>query len=360
MVFIRPISRDEIRTFLEALIKKQEETGDFIKYFSHLGLNNIFLGTAKLPESGSRKLPKIVEGMVESIDPDVSLAVLSSLFKNILQGDSIESSRMKIIMLNMFKEISAGRWDLLQLISVKRYDLATFVHSLSVGILAMFFASKLKFKKDDVLELGVAALFHDMGKIAISREVIRKPSVLTDEEMDYVKSHTILGAEILLQYVDSLGILPVLIAFEHHLHYDLGGYPELIYPRKAHTLSLMVTICDCYDALRQRRSYKRAYAPEMIYEIMLKGKGKLFEPKLFDKFFSFLGVYPVGTIVELNDGRIGIVRVQNEFNIFLPQVEIIPAAQDKDTIIDLGKHETTRIKASLNPLSEGKKYISFI
>ena len=360
MVFIRPISRDELRIFLEALIKKQEETGDFIKYFSHLGLNNIFLGTAKLSPGGSRKLPKIAEGMVESIDSDASLAVLSSLFKNILQGDSIEASRMKIIMLNMFKEIAAGRWDLLQLISVKRYDLATFVHSLSVGILAMFFASKLKYKKDDVLELGIAALFHDMGKIAISREVIRKPSVLTDEEMNYVKSHTILGAEILLQYVDSLGVLPALIAFEHHLHYDLKGYPELIYPRKAHPLSLIVTICDCYDALRQRRSYKRAYAPEMIYEIMLRGKGKLFDPKLFDKFFSFLGVYPIGTIVELNDGRIGIVRVQNEFSIFLPQVEIIPVAQDKDTIVDLDKHKTTWIKASLNPLSEGKKYVSFI
>ena len=199
-----------------------------------------------------------------------------------------------------------------------------------------------------------------MGKIAISQKVINKPTILTTEEMNYVKSHTVLGAEILLQYVDSLGILPVMIAFEHHLHYDLKGYPRLAYSRKPHLLSLMVTLCDCYDALCQRRSYKRAYSPEIIYNIMLKGRGKLFEPKLFDKFFGFLGCYPIGTIIELNSGAIGVVRAQNEDSIFSPKVEIISDSDDKGKIIDLDKLETVSIKKSMNPLAEGKRYISFI
>ena len=129
-------------------------------------------------------------------------------------------------------------------------------------------------------------------------------SILTDKEMTQIKSHTFLGAEILIKYIDSLGYLPALVAFEHHLKYNLGGYPKLKYPKKPSTVSSIVSLCDCYDALRSRRSYKNDYPPEMIYEIMLREKGKGFDPELFDKFFSFIGLYPLGTVVELTNNFI--------------------------------------------------------
>ncbi len=353
MIFRFGVSKDELRKFMSALIKKMDDTEDFLSYFERLELENIDVGKIKIDK-------EVVKEDISLTDYESALGVVSDSFKGILRGEFVDSYSTRKAMKSVLSMVLEGRWDLLMLTSIKRHDLSTFVHSLNVSVLAMVFASKLALTKDDVLDIGTAGLFHDIGKIAISREVINKPSVLTEEEMEYVKSHTILGAEILLHQVDSLGFLPSLVAFEHHLRYDLKGYPKLRYPRKPHFISLMVSLCDCYDALRSRRSYKRDYPPEMIYEIMKRERGGLFSPELFDRFFGFLGVYPVSTIVELDRGLVGIVRRQNEEDIFSPEVEIVSPPQRRGELIDLKDAKEIKIKSSLNPFSTGKDYLSFI
>ena len=107
-----------------------------------------------------------------------------------------------------------------------------------------------------------------------------------------------------------------------------------------------------YDALSQRRSYKNDYPPNMIYDLMMREKGRAFEPQLLDKLFKIIGVWPVGTIVRLSDGRIAVVREENEDDIFSPKVEVISPLDKKETI-DLKKEEAKiKIERSLNPLSE--------
>jgi putative nucleotidyltransferase with HDIG domain len=250
--------------------------------------------------------------------------------------------------------------EFLRLTTLKRYDPSTFVHLLNVSILAMHFASKMGFGRDVILDIGVAALFHDIGKLYISRNILRKKDRLTDEEFGRIKSHTVMGAEILLKYVDALGILPVVVAFEHHLKYDLRGYPKLSFTHKPNIASLMVSICDVYDALSERRGYKADYPPDMIYEIMMKEKGTSFEPKLVDMFFEFIGVWPIGSIVALSDGRVAVVLDENEDDITSPKVEVIHPV-DRKEIINL-KEERGRIKVEryLNPWKEGKDFLHLI
>jgi len=210
------------------------------------------------------------------------------------------------------------------------------------------------------LDIGAAALFHDIGKIYISRKIIQKPGLLTEEEFAKIKSHVIVGAEIMLKYADTLGILPVVVCFEHHLKYDLSGYPKLSFPQKPHIASLIVSICDVYDALSQKRGYKNDYSPEMIYEIMMREKGMTFEPQLLDKFFKIIGVWSIGTIVALSDGRIAVVKEENEDDIFSPKVEVI-SPQDKKEIIDLkAVKDKIKIERFLSPFKEGKDYFSLI
>jgi putative nucleotidyltransferase with HDIG domain len=254
-----------------------------------------------------------------------------------------------------------GRYqDFLNFATLKRYDLKTFFHVMNVCILSMYFSSKLGFSKEEILEIGSAALFHDIGKLYISRKIIQKPAKLTDEEFARIKSHVIIGAEIMLKYADSLGILPVIVCFEHHLKYDLSGYPKLAFIQRPHIASLIVCICDVYDALCQRRGYKADYPPNMIYDIMIREKGATFEPVLLEKFFKIMGVWPVGTIVALSDGRIAVVRQVNEDDIFFPKVEVIWPA-DKREAVDLRTlKEKNKIERSLNPLAEGKDYLSLI
>ena len=285
---------------------------------------------------------------------------MSKSFNSIFKGDTVDVSNTKKAMKSTLEMLLRGDLGLMMLTSVKRHDLFTFTHSLNVSALAMVFASELLFSKENILDVGIAGLFHDIGKIAISQKVIEKPGFLTDEEMMSVKSHTILGAEILLQQVDYIGILPVIVAFEHHLRYDLKGYPKLHYSRHPHFVSLIVSLCDCYDALRSRRSYKRDYPPLMIYEIMFKERGRMFEPSLFDKFFGFMGVYPISTIVQMNTGWIGIVREQNKGDRFSPKVEIVYPAKRKRVMVDLKKESKLEIKTSLNPFSSGKEYAPLI
>jgi HD-GYP domain-containing protein (c-di-GMP phosphodiesterase class II) len=174
-----------------------------------------------------------------------------------------------------------------------------------------------------------------------------------------MRSHPLLGAKILEGYKDSLGILPMVVAYEHHLRYDLSGYPKLAFPRRPHPASLMISICDVYDALALKRSYKKDYPPEKIYELMMLEKGKTFDPQLVDKFFQFMGLWPLGSLVSLNDGRIAVVRQVHEQDIARPIIEAI-APENLGEMIDLVKQREVRIMRSLNPHREGRPYLPLI
>jgi HD-GYP domain-containing protein (c-di-GMP phosphodiesterase class II) len=242
---------------------------------------------------------------------------------------------------------------------VKRRDMATFIHLLNVSILAMNFAGREGYGKEDALEIGLAALFHDVGKLYLT-SLVKKKDRLSDEEFSRVQSHPVLGAQIMLRYVDSLGVLPVVVAFEHHLRFNLKGYPKLTFRKEPHRVSLMVAICDVYDALLARRSYKKRYSPSDAYQIMKKERGEMFEPGLFDKFFGFTGVWPQGTIVILSDGRVAIVRRQNPDDIFLPVVEVVDISGCRETI-DLCKNKGSfEIVKALDPYEAGRPYLGFV
>ncbi|MEN6312203.1 MAG: HD domain-containing phosphohydrolase, partial [Acidobacteriota bacterium] len=204
-----------------------------------------------------------------------------------------------------------------------------------------------------------AALYHDVGKLYVSQKVIQKKKALSEKEFGQIRNHPLLGAKILEGYKDSLGILPMVVAYEHHLRYDLTGYPKGAYPRKPHLASLMIAICDVYDALALRRSYKKDYPPDKIHEVMMLDKGKTFDPVLLDKFFQFTGVWPVGTLVSLDDGRTGVVRQVHEQDIFRPAVQIIAPANEGE-MIDLLERNDVGIQAALNPHKEGKPFLDLI
>jgi hypothetical protein len=122
---------------------------------------------------------------------------------------------------------------------------------------------------------------------------------------------------------------------------------------------MMVSICDVYDALALKRSYKKDYPPEKIHELMMLERGKIFEPQLLDKFFSFMGVWPVGTLVEMSDGRVGVVKAANELDIDRPSVQVL-APENAGEVVDLALTQGVRILRSLNPQAEGSPYLTLL
>jgi HD-GYP domain-containing protein (c-di-GMP phosphodiesterase class II) len=356
--FNQSLNKDELEKFINFLITpKGEIPKDPHEYLSAQGIKNIRAGKIRTLASDQKEKTKTSVERVKQYEN--SLKTVSHSFHKLLNEEDIDYLDLRFNVLNVMENFMGRHQELLNLISVKKKDMETFAHLLNVSILSMYIASKLGFSKDDVLDIGIAALFHDIGKISISLGILKKKTKLDEAEFRKIQDHTILGTKILANYIDMLGILPVVVSFEHHMKYDLTGYPKVDFPHTPHLASYIVSLCDVYDALTQRRTYKKDYPPIEIYNLMMKEKGKLFEPKLLSKFFKIMGVWPIGTIVSLSNRSIAVVRETNERDIFRPVVEVISPKKRKGTI-DLLKHEEISINKALNPYAEGKKYLEMI
>jgi putative nucleotidyltransferase with HDIG domain len=357
--FLSGLEKEELSKFITFLTAPKEELkNEPPEALSLLGIKNIIAGKLK---ASSLPLTDKVEKAINYLSLyESSLDKFTDSLEKVLNEQELDHLSLRLAVANVMENLLGKYQEFLNFATMKRYDVRTFLHIINVSILSMYFSSKMGFAKDEVLDIGTAALFHDIGKLYISRKILQKPAKLTEEEFSKIKSHVITGAEILLKYADVLGILPVVICFEHHLKYDLSGYPKVSFYEKPHVASLIVSICDVYDALSQRRGYKNDYPPKMIYDLMMKEKGTTFEPHLVERFFKIMGVWPVGTIVALSDARIAVVRKENEADIFSPKVEVI-WPQDKRETIDLKLTEgKNKIEHSLNPLTEGKQYLPFV
>jgi HD-GYP domain-containing protein (c-di-GMP phosphodiesterase class II) len=198
-----------------------------------------------------------------------------------------------------------------------------------------------------------------MGKLAVASGILKKKGKLAGMELEQIQDHPLLGAKILFDYRESLGALSIVVAFEHHLRYDGGGYPHLRFPRKPHIASQIVSLCDVYDALALRRSYKEDFPPEKIHEIITADRGKAFDPLLVDRFFQAVGVWPVGTLLLLDDYRVAIVREAEENDIRRPRIEVVSPEKSREKFALVDRPEI-RILEALHPQGAGKPYLHLI
>lgn len=355
----RALNKEELGEFVALLSSsKSELSKDSQKVLALHGIRNIKTGKIKgdslfLVEGTEdwKVLQKLYETSVDSYVRSI---------ENVLNLEELDYIDLRFNLLNVMENFMGRHQEIMSLIAIKKKDLLTYVHLMNVSILAMHLTAKLGYSKDNVLDVGAAALFHDVGKMYISSKILRKKSKLTEREFSKIKDHAILGARILNEYSETMGILPALVAYEHHLRYNLTGYPKVTYLKSPSVASYIVSICDVYDALAQRRTYKKDSPPNEIYEIMIEDRGKLFHPEILDKFFEVTGVWPVGTIVSLSDKSIAVVREVNGHDIFRPKVEVISPSEKKRFIDTEAEKQKIEIVAPLNPFGEGKEYLDVI
>jgi HD-GYP domain-containing protein (c-di-GMP phosphodiesterase class II) len=355
ITFFGSVSKEELRGFFLFLLDSDSENNNIEDCLKVRGIQNIQLNKIREFSSQGDKQKNLYEkDMVKALYSQ-SVSNLSSSLSNLIQNQSVDITRFSSVVDNLMKGVGYHYQEILKLSKIKGKDAITFAHLLNVSFLAMHFSKYLGFNNSESREIGLASLFHDIGKLYISSKIL-KGGKLTDKEFEQIKSHSLLGADILLKFVDKLGELAPVVALEHHLKFNIGGYPKLQFPRRLHPISMLVSLCDVYDALSQRRSYKNSFPPEQIYKIMKEGRGTQFHPELFDNFFEFMGAWPNGTIVLLSNGKIGRVVGQNFDNIFAPKVKIV--SETLDEVVDLNKDGiTVKIEKSLNPYKEGKDYL---
>ncbi len=189
-----------------------------------------------------------------------------------------------------------GRQIMLPLLQLKEFDQYTTTHSMNVAVLSMALAEFLGLSTRDVRAFGAAGLMHDIGKIKIPLEVLTKPGKLTDEERALMNEHPVAGARLLLEVEEDLD-LAVVVAYEHHIMINGGGYPALHYARDCHHASKLVHVCDVYDALRTRRPYRDAWSFEKTLGYLQERSGLEFDPELTTAFIRMMRQWESQVIV---------------------------------------------------------------
>jgi HD-GYP domain-containing protein (c-di-GMP phosphodiesterase class II) len=258
--------------------------------------------------------------------------------------------------------------------TIRDYDDYTFTHSINVAILSMCLGRRIGISKTSLHRLGICGLFHDLGKLDIPVEIIRLPRSLSKSEFEVVKNHTIYSvAQIIkLQAARGLKSKILLPPFEHHMKYDLSGYPQTPQKKPVSLFGRILTITDVFDAITSPRNYRSTtLTQDQALGYMLQHSGTHFDPILLKAFINMLGVYPIGSLLELDTGELALViEAGRGVDGTRPKVIILAAdgqgGYKKDGVVDLDERDEQSgvfrrtIVKSLHPSTYGVQPAEFL
>lgn len=236
-------------------------------------------------------------------------------------GKAVELDQVSPMVQNITESILRNSGALLSLLQIKNKDDYTFLHSVSVCALLVAFCRSRGMEEGLIHQAGLGGLLHDTGKALVPDEILNKQGRLTDEEFDIVKRHPRDGHDILVK-TPGIGPIPLDITLHHHERRDGSGYPDRQAEGSISELAQMAAIVDVYDAITSDRCYHKGMpAAEALRKIYEWSKFH-FNPVLAQEFMRCVGIYPVGTLVLLESGRLGVVVEPHESSLLTPKVNV--------------------------------------
>ncbi len=249
-------------------------------------------------------------------------SVVRDVLRDVRLGRTVESEKVGRAVSGMIDSIFRNQDALTSLTRLKGYDEYTFVHSVNVCVLSLALGRALGLSRDDLGRMGVGALLHDTGKMRIPGAILNKTGKLSAEEFDVIKRHPAHGAEILAK-AGGISESSIHVALQHHERRSGSGYPHGVSGIRIEAYAQIVSIMDVYDAMTTDRSYQKAFpAYEAIRRIYEWGK-RDFNAAYVERFIQCVGIYPVGTIVQLDTGEIGVVSSINHEKLLRPGVILV-------------------------------------
>ena len=230
----------------------------------------------------------------------------------------IQIGKINLIVETILEQLLSKRDIVLSLSRLRSIDNYTYEHSLNVCVLSLILGIDLNVDRHLLSVLGTGAIMHDVGKVVVSEDILKKPSKLTNAEFEEIKRHTEYGYELLMN--SDISEEAAGIALHHHEKYDGSGYNRNLIGDTIPLFSRIVAVADVYDAMSNDRVYKKKMPPDLVYREIARLTGKHFDAAIIEKFFKHLSLYPIGIGVVLNTNHKGVVMSQNKY---LPESPVI-------------------------------------
>lgn len=323
------ISRGEWAPFLSLLVRPPDPEDPYHTFMENMAGAPI-LHVQLLPET------EVLEPELEEEEAlhaakrtyAQSVRVAKDALTDARMGRAVNVRRVKRAVQGIVDQVLANEPSMITMTTLRDYDEYTFTHCVNVCIFSIIIGQRLGLPRLLLYELGMGALFHDLGKSRIDHEIVDKPGALNDEEWFELQQHPTEGLLSLfgLHGFPEVPYRQMLIAYEHHMKVDLSGYPKNRRERKPTLFSRIVSVADAFDAGTSVRSYQyKPWPPDHVLKEMRENPKRGFDPVLVKALINATGVYPIGTLVILDTMEMAVVSGVNEDldKLHLPVVKVI-------------------------------------
>jgi len=297
----------------------------------------------------------IIKENIKSLDKektkalyDECLELLKQIFQKAKNNEAIECGKIKEKVDSLVEQIALDNYYLLGLTTISTEDNYLLAHCINVCIISIVIGEGLGYDRRRLQELGLAALLYDIGMVKVM-ELSQKPGKLTEEEYKTLQEHPLTGAQFLGLSKDISSSI-IYAAQQHHEQVNGKGYPKGLKGNQISEFAKIVAITDAYEALTHPRSHRERHNPYEALRELLKNKDR-FDYHFFKIFIQQIGVYPIGSYIQLSSGEIGTVLKVNKQFVLRPLVRIDADAQgrrfEEGKIVDLAASPTLYIKKSI-------------
>ncbi len=267
-------------------------------------------------------------------------ALVKTVMQDVRLGRAVELEQVEPMIESITESVLSNSGALLTLLRIKNKDDYTFLHSVSVGTLMIAFCRSVGMDRETIHLAGLGGILHDTGKALVPDAILNKPGRLTEEEFDIIRRHPRDGFDILSR-TEGIGEIPLDITLHHHERVDGSGYPHNLKGDTISTLAKMAAIVDVYDAITADRCYHKGMAPTDALRKIFEWSKYHFDPKLVQAFMRCVGIYPVGTLVLLESGKLGVVIEQHPSNLLTPRIRVMYSSKSntylQPEIVDLSR-----------------------
>lgn len=261
-----------------------------------------------------------------------AVKAIRNLMEDVRLGNQVDIASARPSVEKIVASVMRNSNAMMTMRRLKSLDEYTFLHSVGVCTMMVSFSKVVGLELSAIHEIALGGLIHDIGKMRVAQAVLNKPARLSEEEHAHMKSHVVLGADLVRQ-MPGIPALAMAVLELHHERFDGTGYPKGLAGDQITQVGQMSAIVDVYDAITSNRVYRKGMSPAAAVQKLFEWSSHHFDPELIKVFVKSVGIYPVGTLVRLESGRLGVVVEQCDTHLLTPVVRVMYDARRQHYIV---------------------------